>query len=226
MNQAELLEEITRLVIKEVHALKDKEDMQGYIPLSVSARHIHLEQAHVDRLFGQGYQLTHFKDISQPGQYACEEKLTIKGPRDSIENVRVLGPLRNRTQIEVAASDGRALGIKPPVRSSGDLNGAAAITLIGPKGTIHLNEACIVADRHIHMHPDDAKQFKVVDKQKVSVCVEGPRGGVMGEVTIRMNERYVLDMHIDTDDANAFSLNETKSVKLLCHDQRTNVSSA
>ncbi|WP_077211855.1 phosphate propanoyltransferase [Bacillus dakarensis] len=185
-----------------------------HVPVSISARHLHLQREHVEKLFGTGYELTYFKEISQPGQYACNEKVTLQGPKGMIENVRVLGPLRKQTQVEISMTDARKLGVNPPVRHSGDLAGSAPLTLIGPKGTVMLEEGCIIADRHIHMTPNDARKFGVSDKQKVSVVVEGVKGGVMGEVTIRVNERYGLDMHIDTDDANAFNLKGNEQLKI------------
>jgi putative phosphotransacetylase len=196
--------------LRNSHLLK-----KDLVPVSISARHLHLQQEHVDVLFGKGYQLTRFKEISQPGQYACNEKVTLQGPKGSIENVRILGPLRKQTQIEIARTDSRKLGITPPVRNSGNITGSAPITLIGPNGIVHLEEGCIIADRHIHMTPEDAKDFGVQDKQKVSVLVEGDKGGLMGQVTIRVNERYALDMHIDTDDANAFDLKGNEQLKII-----------
>lgn len=216
INESELIANITRLVVEELenHHLLEKE-RKTYVPVSISARHLHLQQEHVEVLFGKGYQLTHFKEISQPGQYACNEKVTLQGPKGVIENVRVLGPLRNQTQVEIARTDARKLGISPPVRNSGNIDDSAPITLIGPKGSITLDEGCIIADRHIHMTPQDAKDFGVINKQKVSVLVEGEKGGMMGQVTIRVNERYALDMHIDTDDANAFHLTGKEMLKII-----------
>lgn len=216
MNSAELIEEITRLVVVELehHNLLQK-GRKTEVPVSISARHLHLQQEHVELLFGVGYELSRFKEISQPGQFACNEKVTLKGPKGTIENVRILGPLRKQSQIEISRTDARKLGISPPVRNSGNLAGSEAITLIGPKGSILLEEGCIIADRHIHMTPQDARDFGVRDKQKVSVLVEGEKAGVMGQVTIRVNERYALDMHIDTDDANAFDLKGKEWLKII-----------
>lgn len=207
VNQA-LIEKITKAVMEELakQQIIGSSEPKTHVPVGISARHLHLQKEHVEPLFGKGYELTKFKDISQPGQYACNEKVMIKGPRGTIENVRVLGPLRKQTQVEIAASDARKLGVAPPVRSSGNLAGSAPITIIGPKGAISLTEGCIIADRHIHMHPNDAAAYGVSDGQKVSVLVDGEKGGVIGQVTIRVNERYALDMHLDTDDANAFGL--------------------
>lgn len=210
-----LIAEITKLVIDELesHSLITKQPYTR-VPVSISARHLHLQKEHVEILFGNGYTLTKFKDISQPGQYACNEKITIQGPKGSIENVRVLGPLRKQTQVEISRSDARKLGVNPPIRQSGDLVGSSPITLIGPKGSLSLTEGCIIAERHIHMTNEDATNFGVVDKQKVSIVVEGEKGGLMSNVTIRVNDRYTLDMHIDTDDANAFDLNGTEWLKI------------
>lgn len=216
-NKTALVEEITRSVINELkeHQLLDSKIKKSYVPVSISARHLHLQQQHVDQLFGTGYVLTKFKDISQPGQYACHEKVTLQGPKGVIENVRVLGPLRKQTQVEIASSEARKLGIRPPVRNSGNLQGSAPITLIGPKGTVTMNEGCIIADRHIHMTTKDSVEYGVRDQQKVSVVVEGEKGGVMGQVTIRVNDRYGLDMHIDTDDANAFGLQGNEQLRII-----------
>lgn len=216
IQSTKLIEEITRLVVKELgnQPLSDLQRKTD-VPVSISARHLHLQREHVEVLFGQGYELTKFKEISQPGQYACNEKVTLKGPKGTIENVRVLGPLRKQTQIEISRTDARKIGISPPVRNSGNLAGSAPITLIGPKGTVFLQEGCIIADRHIHMTPRDAFLYGVKDQQKVSVQVDGEKGGIMGQVTIRVNERYALDMHIDTDDANAFDLKGNEWLKII-----------
>lgn len=215
-NQSELIENITRLVVKELesHRLIERE-RKTHVPVSISARHLHLQQEHVELLFGKGYELTKYKEISQPGQYACNEKVTLKGPKGTIENVRVLGPLRKHTQVEISRTDARKIGVTPPVRNSGNIAGSAGITLIGPIGSISLQEGCIIADRHIHMTPKDADEFAVKDKQRVSVLIEGAKGGVMGQVTIRVNDRYALDMHIDTDDANAFDLKGNEWLKII-----------
>ncbi|KOP84000.1 phosphate propanoyltransferase [Cytobacillus solani] len=190
-------------------------ERRTHVPVSISARHLHLQQEHVELLFGKGHELTKYKEISQPGQFACNEKVTLKGPKGTIENVRVLGPLRKHTQVEISRTDARKIGVAPPVRNSGNIAGSASITLIGPKGSISIQEGCIIADRHIHMTPKDADEFAVKDKQRVSVLIEGAKGGVMGQVTIRVNDRYALDMHIDTDDANAFDLKGNEWLKII-----------
>jgi putative phosphotransacetylase len=216
-NKTALLEEITRSVINELneHHLLGTKMTKSYVPVNISARHIHLQVEHVEQLFGRGYQLKKFKNISQPGQYACQEKVTVQGPNGLIENIRILGPIRKQTQVELASSEARKLGIRPPVRNSGNLEGTAALTLIGPRGKVSLQEGCIIADRHIHMTAKDAHEYGLRDQQKVSVEVEGEKGGIMGQVTIRVNDRYALDMHIDTDDANAFGLRGNEQLKII-----------
>lgn len=177
----------------------------GDIPVGVSNRHIHLTRADVDTLFGAGYELQPLKDLSQPGQYACKECLTIVGPSlRPIENVRVLGPLRKATQVEISRTDSFTLKVKPPVRESGKLDGSAAITIIGPKGVITIPQGCIIANRHIHMSPADGERFGVKDGDYVTVDAEsGTRRTRFFDVQVRVNEAFRLEMHVDTDDANA-----------------------
>lgn len=217
IDHQELLSEITRSVVEELkkHNLLDEPTRNEFVPVSVSARHVHLQQEHVNQLFGEGYTLTKLKDISQPGQFACNEQVTIEGPKGQIEKVRILGPLRSQTQVEIARTDARKLGLTPPVRNSGNLAGSSPISIIGPKGKVVLQEGCIIADRHIHMTTKDAAQFGVRDKQKVSVLVDGEKAGIMGQVMIRVSDNYALDMHIDTDDANAFGLAGNELLKII-----------
>ena len=176
----------------------------GDIPVGVSNRHIHLTRADVDTLFGAGYELQPLKDLSQPGQYACKECLTIVGPSlRPIENVRVLGPLRKATQVEISRTDSFTLKVKPPVRESGKVEGSAALTIIGPKGVISIPQGCIIANRHIHMSPADGARFGVKDGDYVTVDAEGTRRTRFFDVQVRVNEAFRLEMHVDTDDANA-----------------------
>ena len=145
--------------------------------------------------------------MSQPGQYACEEQVTVVGPRREIENVRVLGPLRKANQVEISRTDEFLIGIDAPVRMSGNVRGSAPVTLRGPEGSVQLSEGLICAHRHIHMHPSDAEAFEVADGDEVAVAiVGGERDLVLGDVTIRVHENYKLEMHIDTDEANAAEL--------------------
>ncbi|WP_194287233.1 phosphate propanoyltransferase [Gracilibacillus oryzae] len=197
------------------HNIELVQEKDQFVPVSVSARHIHLQQEHADILFGKNYTFTKHRDISQPGQYSCVEQVTIIGPKSKMERIRVVAPLRKQTQIEVSKTDAIKLGVNPPVRHSGDLKGSATITVVGPRGQLDLTEGCIIADRHIHMSPADADKFGVNDHQKVKVEVDGEKGGLMYGVTIRVSDRYALDMHIDTDDANAFGIKGQEYLKLI-----------
>jgi len=176
------------------------------IPIGVSARHLHLCRKHMDILFGTGSQLTFYKEL-MGGQFAAAETITIVGRSpDTILKARVLGPLRDATQVEISATDARALGISAPLRDSGNVSGSAGITIVGPNGAIYLDEGCIVARRHIHMSPADAVQFNVNDKDIVNVCVGGQRGGTISNVLVRVDASFTLEMHIDTDEANALGI--------------------
>ncbi|PRQ07685.1 acetate/propionate family kinase [Enhygromyxa salina] len=180
------------------------------IPIAISARHIHLTPEAVATLFGAGHQLTPRKPLSQPGQFSCEETLDVIGPKRSIEGVRVLGPVRPACQVEISRTDEFHLGIDAPVRASGDVSNSPGITLRGPKGSLQLREGVICAWRHIHMTPDDAAHYGVADRDVVEVSVDSPTSGrdlVFGDVMVRVSPKYALEMHIDTDEANAADLN-------------------
>lgn len=176
------------------------------IPVGISNRHIHLSQNEVDKLFGYGYQLTKLKDLSQAGQYACKETVMICGPKGAIEKVRILGPTRQQTQVEILQSDSFKLGVKAPLRLSGDLVGSGSITLIGPKGSAEISEGVVVAKRHIHMLPEEAALFDVRDGEAVTIEILGERGGCLSNVIIRAVENSGLECHIDTEEANALGL--------------------
>lgn len=179
----------------------------GPIPIAISARHAHLDQGTLEKLFGEGAVLTPFRDITQPGQYACEETVNLVGPRGRIEGVRVIGPLRRRTQVEISRTDEFHLGVDAPIRRSGVLDGSAPITLEGPADAVQLEEGLICAQRHIHMTPEDARRFGVKGGDEVDVAITGgPRDLVFGDVLIRVSASYKLEMHIDTDEANAAEL--------------------
>lgn len=204
---------ITELV---VNALSKQEKGEGAgIPVGVSARHLHLTQAHVETLFGAGYQLTKKKEL-MGGQYACNETVTIVSPKMKIiENVRVLGPARKATQVEISASDAMKLGLNTPLRESGNTAGSAPLTLLGPKGAVILPEGCIVAARHIHMAPSDAARYGVKDGDFVSVRFGGARPTTYEAVKIRVDASFTLEMHIDTDEANAAQIKTGDTVELI-----------
>ena len=174
------------------------------IPVETSARHIHLTQAHVEVLFGAGHQLTPRKDLSQPGQYACAERVTIVGPKRSLENVSILGPVRKESQVELSLTDARSIGISAPIRESGDIAGSAGCKLVGPAGELELTEGVLVAKAHIHMTTADAAKGGLKDKQTVKVAFgSNGRKVVLDEVVVRVSDSYALAMHIDTDESNA-----------------------
>lgn len=189
--------------------------MMKQIPVGVSNRHIHLKKEHVEQLFGEGYELKVFKELSQPGEFAAEETVTIRTQKSEIQHVRILGPIRSLTQVEISKTDSFALGVKAPIRSSGNIEGTPGITIIGPRGEINVENGVIVAERHIHMTTDDAASFGVRDGQYVSVKIPGERGLIFNQVLIRVKDTYALDMHIDTDEANAAGLKSGDTVELL-----------
>ncbi|MCD7833995.1 MAG: phosphate propanoyltransferase [Lachnospiraceae bacterium] len=198
------VEQITRLVIEAISRMEMEKKNSGFaVPVGVSARHVHLTQEHVEALFGPGYHLTKRREL-MGGQFASNETVTIVGLKlRAIENVRVLGPVRRASQVEVSATDAIRLGMKVPVRESGDIEGSAPIAVVGPKGAVYLKEGCIVAMRHIHMSPADARLAGVRDGEFVSVRADHARGAVFDHVKIRVDESFTLEMHIDTDEANA-----------------------
>ena len=204
------------LITKLVYDLLKKEDEDGFlVPVGVSARHIHLTQSDVETLFGKGYELTKKKELMGE-QYASNETVTIVGLKlRAIENVRILGPVRKASQIEISATDALKLGVKAPVRESGDIKGSAPMAVVGPKGVIYLEEGCIIAKRHIHMSPQDAKTAGVINGQTVSVRSNNERGSIFDQVTVRVDPSYTLEMHIDTDEANAASIKTGDSVAII-----------
>ena len=172
--------------------------------VETSARHVHVTQEHLEILFGKGYELTKKKDLSQPGQYACEERVTVVGPKKELKGVSILGPVRKATQVELSLTDARSIGVAAPVRESGDVAGSAGCKLIGPAGEVELTEGVIAAKRHIHATPADAEQLGVKNGDIVSVKVDTDgRSLVFGDVVVRVSDSYALAMHIDTDESNA-----------------------
>lgn len=209
--QERLVEQITRLVIEQINGLGGFES-EYKVPIGISARHVHLTREHIDRLFGTGYQL-HKKKELMGGQYAAEETVTLVGTKlRAIENVRILGPERKASQVEVARTDAIRLGLNPPVRESGNIAGSAPIALVGPKGVLYLEEGCIIAKRHIHMSPADAKKFGVKDGYTVKVRFDNGRGGVFEGVQIRVDDSFTLEMHIDTDEANGLGVGKDMGI--------------
>ncbi|GAB6189424.1 phosphate propanoyltransferase [Marinitoga arctica] len=186
------------------------------IVVGVSNRHVHLSKEDLEALFGEGYELHPIKDLKQPGQYAADEVVTLVGPKGKIERVRVLGPVRKETQIEISQTDAFKLGVRPPVRDSGDLDGTPGIKIIGPKGEVETNKGLILAKRHIHMLPEDAEKYGVKDKDLVYVAVEkGDRKLIFGDVLIRVSSKYALEFHVDTDEANAALIKTGDEVKIV-----------
>ncbi len=201
-------------IVKKVISEMGTSGTDNQIPVGISNRHIHLSREDLETLFGKGYELTPIKDLSQPGQYACKETLTLIGPSmRPIENVRVLGPLRKSSQVEISMTDSFVLKVKPPVRESGKTQGSAPVTIIGPKGIVALKEGCIIANRHIHMSPADAQKFGVKDGDYINVdAFSGTRKTRWYDVQIRVNEQFRLEMHVDTDDANAVGFKNGSTV--------------
>lgn len=214
----EIIQTIVDKVMLQYQALQEASPP---IPIGVSARHVHLSQPHLEALFGRGYELIRKKELSQPGQFAAQETVLVVGPKGSLERVRVLGPARGKTQVEVSQTDALKLGLNPPLRESGDIQGSSPVTLVGPKGSLYLPEGLIVAQCHIHMKPEDAEVYGVKSGEYVQVKLESHRPIVFDRVLIRVSERYKLEMHIDTDEANAaLYRSELFGLLLKRHDSR------
>lgn len=204
-------------IVKKVISGMENTESTGDVPIGVSNRHVHLTREHIDILFGKDYELTKAKDLSQPGQFAANEMVTIIGPSlRPIEKVRVLGPLRKASQVEISMTDSYVLKVKPPVRESGNIAGSSPITLVGPKGVVTLSEGCIIANRHIHMSPKDAERYGIKDGDTVNVSVLGKgKRTLWYDVQIRVNKDFVLEMHVDTDDANAAGIGNGSIVSIV-----------
>lgn len=201
MNTDQIVQVITQMVKEKLN-----EDKKLMVSVGVSGRHLHVTREHLDILFGKGYELKKMKAL-MGGQFAAEECVTIVGGKmSSIEKVRILGPLRKSTQVEISKTDAIKLGTKAPIKDSGDIKGSAPITIIGPKGVVTLEEGCIVARRHIHMSTEDAAKFSLKDNDKVDVKIPGDRGGIFTDVKVRVDKSYSLEMHIDTDEANGMDI--------------------
>lgn len=206
----EFIRMVTKLVIEE---LSTKSNVQ--IPIGISNRHIHLDRADMDILFGKGSELTRIKDLKQPGQYAAEEVVMLKGPKGQFEKVRVLGPLRNQTQIEISLSDTFVLGVKAPVRESGKLEDTPGVEIIGPNGKVEKSQGTIVAARHIHMPPDIARMIGVKNRDLVDVEIGNERGAILKNVLLRVSDKDALEMHLDMDEANAVNVKNNQYVRIV-----------
>ncbi|MBU3112755.1 phosphate propanoyltransferase [Clostridium lacusfryxellense] len=201
MDKDELVQIITRIVKETV-----SNDNKLFVSVGISVKHVHLSRAHMDILFGKGSVLTEKKDL-MGGQFAAEECVTILGAKlSSMEKVRILGPLRRESQVEISKTDSIVMGIKAPLRQSGLIEKSAPITLVGPNGSVTLIEGCIIAKRHVHMTPQEGKKFGFLNNQLVNLKIPGERGGILGNVQVRIDPTYSLEMHIDTDEANAMGI--------------------
>ncbi|WP_077612652.1 phosphate propanoyltransferase [Clostridium sp. Marseille-P2415] len=209
MVNEELLKLVTQRVMEKVN------EYNAYkIPIGVSNRHVHVTQEDLETLYGKGYQLTKKSDLKQPGQYASNETVIIRGPKGEFDRVRILGPVRKQSQIEISKTDSFRLGIRPPIRESGDLSGTPGLEMIGPKGTVFLPQGAIIALRHIHMTPQQADAMGVKDKEIVEVETFGERRGIFGDVLIRVSDQFSLEMHVDVDEANACALSNNDYVMI------------
>ncbi len=177
--------------------------MENKVPIALSNRHIHVSQEDLDILYGKGYILTNVKDLSQPGQYACDEKVDIIGPKNTIKGIRILGPVRPVTQVEISMFDARTLGVEGVVRASGDIKDTPGAILVGPKGKVELKEGVIVAARHLHMHTDDAPKYGLKDRDIIKVRAGNQRAITFENVVVRVHPDFALDMHIDIEEGNA-----------------------
>ncbi|HZH92509.1 MAG TPA: phosphate propanoyltransferase [Tissierellaceae bacterium] len=189
--------------------------MKKTLPIALSNRHIHISQKDLDTLFGEGYELTKMKDLSQPGQYACEEKVDVVGPKKTIKGVRILGPVRPDTQLEVSITDAFTLGVSPMIRNSGDVADTPGVRIVGPKGEAEIDRGTIVAARHIHMHTSDGEEFGIKDGEMVSIKVPGPRGLVFDNVLVRVHPSFALEMHVDIEEGNAAGIRNGDMVEVI-----------
>lgn len=208
------IENVIKQVVIEVQRATKEQDQNPGIQAGVSNRHIHLSELDLKILFGENAVLTHKKELSQHGQFAAEECVTLVGPKGCIERVRVLGPVRLKSQVEILASDVYKLGIKSPVRESGKLEGTPGIAVIGTKGCVQLKEGTIIAQRHIHMTPEDAEKFSCRNGEIVSIAFEGIRGGTLDNVIVRVSDKANLDFHLDTDEANCLGIKDKDIIKI------------
>lgn len=191
------------------------------VPVGVSGRHVHLTREHLNTLFGVGYKLTKIKDLVQPGQFAAKEMVSVVGPKGVLEKVRIIGPIRSYSQVELSRADSFKLGVNPPIRDSGEHEGSPGCTLIGPAGEVTLEKGVIISVRHIHLHSNDAKRFGLKDHDKVAVYVGGERSLIFQNVLVRVNPNFRMEFHIDPDEANACLLNNNDVAQVLAPVQIT-----
>ncbi|MCL2899653.1 phosphate propanoyltransferase [Brenneria tiliae] len=208
-------ERITRQIVQELAAGGARRPATLQAPVGISNRHVHLAREDMDILFGYGSTLTRMKAVKQPGQFAAEETVILRGPKGDIKNVRVLGPLRPVTQIEISVADGFTLGVDAPIRMSGDLEDSPGIELVGPQGSVKKDRGTIVAWRHIHISPEEAESQGLRDGMEVSIQAAGKRGGLMQRVIVRATQASVLELHIDVEEANAYGLRNGDRVSIL-----------
>lgn len=201
MQTEQLIKELTNQVIKKLQELENYK-----IPIGVSNRHVHLSKKDLESLFGKGYQLTKKSDLGQPGQFAANEVVTIRGPKGEFEKVRILGPVREDSQVEISLADAFRLGVKAPIKESGKIENTPGLEIVGPKGIIKIPQGTIIALRHIHMTPEIARKLNVNDKDIVEVETCGERKGILGNVLVRVSDKFSLEMHVDLDEANACAL--------------------
>ncbi|MBU5669764.1 phosphate propanoyltransferase [Peptoniphilus sp. MSJ-1] len=209
LDDNELIAKVSNEVFKRINSITNHKIVVG-----VSNRHVHLSKEDLESLFGKGYELTVKSKLKQPGQFAAEECVTIRGPKGEFKKVRILGPVRSKSQVEISLTDSFKLGVKAPIKESGKLEGTPGIELIGPCGKVNMPNGTIIALRHIHMTPEDAKFMEVNDGDFVDVQFFGERKAIMGNVLIRVSDKYKLEMHLDTDEANAVGIKNNDFVVL------------
>lgn len=209
MNKEEAVNLITKIVVNKIENIK-----KYCVPVGISNRHVHLSNEDLQSLFGENYKLTKKMDLKQPGQFAANETVTIRGPKGQFEKVRILGPVRNESQVEISMTDSFRLGVRAPIKESGNLENTPGIEIEGPEGIIRLKQGTIIALRHVHMTPDYAEKLGFKDKDVIEVKTVGEREGVLGNVLVRVSQKSALEMHIDVDEANACALKNNDIVVL------------
>lgn len=185
------------------------------VTIGVSNRHVHLTDEHLKKLFGDDYELEKKKDLTQPGQFASTALVTLKTEKGIIDNVRILGPVREYTQVEISRTDAYKLGLNPPVRNSGDLENSESVTIVGPNGEITISEGCIIATRHIHILPEQMRQYNLEGKETVSIRINGEKGGILENVYLKVADESYFELHLDTDDANAHLIKNGDIVEII-----------